>query len=158
MNTLSNKVAIVTGASAGIGYASARLFAREGASVVVGARRQQELDALVREIEAEGGRAVALAGDVGDESYARALVDVATEAYGGLDIAFNNAGVLGAMGPASDMSRAGGQVSATGHGGPGRWLAVIHLVFCGPYCGNAGHGRLRYQQGWPDRTDPGAGG
>lgn len=105
MNTLSNKVAIVTGASAGIGYASARLFAREGASVVVGARRQQELDALVREIEAEGGRAVALAGDVGDESYARALVDVATEAYGGLDIAFNNAGVLGAMGPASDMSR-----------------------------------------------------
>lgn len=105
MNVLSNKVAIVTGASAGIGYASARLFAREGASVVVGARRQQELDALVREIEAEGGRAVALAGDVGDESYARALVDVATEAYGGLDIAFNNAGVLGAMGPASDMSR-----------------------------------------------------
>ncbi|MFL1485863.1 SDR family oxidoreductase [Marinobacter sp. LN3S78] len=105
MNILSNKVAIVTGASAGIGYASARLFAREGASVVVGARRQQELEALVREIEAEGGQAVALAGDVRDEDYARALVDMATEAFGGLDIAFNNAGVLGAMGPASDMSR-----------------------------------------------------
>ncbi|MFL1406677.1 SDR family oxidoreductase [Marinobacter sp. M1N3S26] len=105
MNILSNKVAIVTGASAGIGYASARLFAREGASVVVGARRQQELEALVREIEAEGGQAVALAGDVRDEDYARALVDMATRAFGGLDIAFNNAGVLGAMGPASDMSR-----------------------------------------------------
>ncbi|WP_328190247.1 SDR family oxidoreductase [Marinobacter sp. OP 3.4] len=105
MNILSNKVAIVTGASAGIGYASARLFAREGASVVVGARRQQELEVLVREIEAEGGQAVALAGDVRDEAYARTLVEVATEAFGGLDIAFNNAGVLGAMGPASDMSR-----------------------------------------------------
>lgn len=56
MSLLSNKVAIITGASSGIGRASAILFAREGASVVVGARRQPELDALVEEIRHEGGR------------------------------------------------------------------------------------------------------
>ena len=62
MQQLSNKVAIITGASSGIGYATSRLFAREGAKVVVAARRQAELDALVGEIEESGGKAVALAG------------------------------------------------------------------------------------------------
>lgn len=77
MPQLSNKVAIITGASSGIGRASAILFAREGASVVLGARRQPELDALVEEIRECGGQAVSLAGDVKSESYARALVDLA---------------------------------------------------------------------------------
>lgn len=106
MNTLDGKVAIVTGASSGIGRATARLFAQEGARVVVAARRQAELDALVKEIEGGGGQAVAVAGDVKDEAYAKALVDATVARFGGLDIAFNNAGIVGEMGPVSELSLA----------------------------------------------------
>src|SRR5688572_19019429 len=104
MAILRDKVAIVTGASSGIGRATALLFAREGARVVVAARRQPELDALVAEIGANGGQAAALAGDVKGEAYAKALVDLAVTKFGGLDIAFNNAGIVGEMGPLSDLS------------------------------------------------------
>ncbi|WP_157216267.1 SDR family oxidoreductase [Flavisphingomonas formosensis] len=107
MDRLHNKVAIITGASAGIGRATALLFAQEGASLVVGARRQGELDSLVAEIEAAGGRAVALAGDVRSEEYQRALVETAVRHFGTLDIAFNNAGTLGEGGPSSEVSEAG---------------------------------------------------
>ncbi|RCW87441.1 hypothetical protein C7476_101203 [Phyllobacterium bourgognense] len=107
MERLSGKVAIVTGASAGIGRATAKLFAQEGAILVVGARRREELDALVAEIEADGGKAVALAGDVRSEEYAKALVALAVERYGKLDIAFNNAGTLGEAGPSTGVSEAG---------------------------------------------------
>ena len=71
MDRLKGKVAIVTGASAGIGRETAKLFAAEGARVVVGARRQVELDKLVGEIEAAGGQATAVAGDVRDEAFIR---------------------------------------------------------------------------------------
>jgi NAD(P)-dependent dehydrogenase (short-subunit alcohol dehydrogenase family) len=98
MKLLSGKIAIVTGASAGIGYATAKLFAREGAKIVVGARRQPELYALVAEIVEAGGSAVAMAGDVRDEPFAKALVELATSKFGGVDIAFNNAGTLGKLG------------------------------------------------------------
>jgi len=104
MDVLVNKVAIVTGASSGIGRATAELFAREGARVVVSARRQSELDALVTQIERAGGTAVALAGDVRDEGLAKDLVATAVERFGGLDIAFNNAGATGQMGPVQEMS------------------------------------------------------
>lgn len=107
MSALTNKVAIVTGASSGIGYATAKLFAREGAKVVVAARRKSELDALVAEIAKAGGHAVAVAGDVRDEALAKALVDAAVGRYGGLDIAFNNAGAIGEMGPVPDLSLTG---------------------------------------------------
>ena len=107
MGRLANKVAIVTGASAGIGRATAKLFATEGAAVVVGARREAELATLVAEIEAAGGRAVALAGDVRSEAYAAALVALAVEKFGRLDIAFNNAGTLGEAGPSTGVSEAG---------------------------------------------------
>ena len=106
MGALAGKVAIVAGASSGIGRAAAVLFAREGAAVVAGARRQQELDALVGEIEAAGGRAAALAGDVTDEAYAPALVALAEERFGGLDIAFNNAGMVGPMAPTPEVTPA----------------------------------------------------
>lgn len=103
MTRLKNKIAIVTGASSGIGRATAKLFANEGAAVVVASRRQPELDALVAEITKSGGRVIALAGDIQDEAYAKALVDLASKAFGGLDIAFNNAGMSGPMGPAPDI-------------------------------------------------------
>ncbi|AZO27994.1 MULTISPECIES: SDR family oxidoreductase [Mesorhizobium] len=107
MFALTNKVAIVTGASSGIGRATARLFAEQGASLVVAARRRAELDMLVAEIEDANGTAVALAGDVREEAYAKALVDLAVDRLGGLDIAFNNVGAVGQMGSISDLSLEG---------------------------------------------------
>lgn len=103
MSALSNKIAIITGASSGIGYATAKLFAREGARVVAAARRQPELDALVEDITHAGGHAVALAGDVQNETFAKALVELAMDRFGGLDVAFNNAGTIGEMGATPDM-------------------------------------------------------
>ncbi|MCC8364480.1 SDR family oxidoreductase [Lysobacter sp. A6] len=107
MSRLQDKVAIVTGASSGIGRATAKQFAREGAKVVVGARRDAELQSLVAEIRADGGDAVALAGDVRSEDYAKALVALAIARYGRLDVAFNNAGMIGEAGPSTGVSEAG---------------------------------------------------
>jgi NAD(P)-dependent dehydrogenase (short-subunit alcohol dehydrogenase family) len=104
MFELTDKVAIVTGASSGIGRAAAKLFAEHGASVVLAARRRDELESVAAEIAEAGGSARALAGDVRDEAYAKALVELATDTFGGLDIAFNNAATVGAMGPISDLS------------------------------------------------------
>lgn len=104
MHALADKVAIITGASSGIGRATAKLFAREGAEIVVAARRQSELVALVGEISAEGGRAIAMAGDVKDEAFAAALVKGAVDAFGGLDIAFNNAATIHPMGPTTGIA------------------------------------------------------
>jgi NAD(P)-dependent dehydrogenase (short-subunit alcohol dehydrogenase family) len=103
MPILANKVAIITGASSGIGRAAALLFAGQGARVIVAARRRRELQDLVAEIGSSGGQAFACAGDVGDEAFAKALVDTAVAQYGGLDIAFNNAGTVGRMGPVPDL-------------------------------------------------------
>jgi NAD(P)-dependent dehydrogenase (short-subunit alcohol dehydrogenase family) len=106
MQNLEQRVAIITGASSGIGRAAALLLAREGARVVLGARRQPQLDDVVREIEQAGGQAIAVAGDVADESVACRLVQTATEQFGGLDIAFNNAGTVGESAPSHELSSA----------------------------------------------------
>ena len=94
MGRLSGKVAIVTGAASGIGRASAILFAAEGAKVVA-FDRASEVEQTVAEIVAAGGTAIAVQGDAGSEAEVSALVDRAVETYGGLDIAFANAGVSG---------------------------------------------------------------
>ncbi|MGL4235658.1 SDR family oxidoreductase [Tabrizicola sp.] len=107
MPMLSGKVAIVTGASSGIGHATALLFAREGAKVIVSARRAAELSALVDQIKSDGGSAVAIAGSISDEATSAALVKAALDHFGRLDIAFNNAGMIGEAGPTSGISAQG---------------------------------------------------
>lgn len=107
MNFLADKVAIVTGASSGIGFETARIFANEGARVIIGARRKDKLDVLKDKINNDGGQVMVLAGDVKDEAYAQSLVDLAINKFGGLDIAFNNAGTLGAMGNIPDIGLEG---------------------------------------------------
>lgn len=101
---LADKTIIVTGASSGIGAAAGLLFAAQGANVVLGARRGALLAQLVGEIEERGGRAVSLAGDIQEEHFAERLVTLAKSEYGGLDAAFNNAGMMGEMGPVPDMA------------------------------------------------------
>lgn len=101
---LEGKNIIITGASSGIGAAAARIFAHEGANVVLGARRLRELSTLADEINQEnGGRAVLLSGDVTDPMYASSLVELAELEFGGLDGAFNNAGIVGDMTPIASM-------------------------------------------------------
>ncbi len=107
MKQLNGKVAIISGASSGIGRETALLFAEEGASLVVGARRQPELNLLVRQIENSGGRIIALAGDARSETFATAMVELALSKFGGLDIAFNNVGTMGEMVEFSDSSTSG---------------------------------------------------
>jgi clavulanate-9-aldehyde reducatase len=91
---LEGKVAAITGASSGIGEATALALAGRGAAVALAARRGDRIEALAARIEDEGGRAIALPTDVGDERQARAFVEHAYEHLGGLDVLVNNAGVM----------------------------------------------------------------
>jgi clavulanate-9-aldehyde reducatase len=91
---LEGKVAAITGASSGIGEATAEALAGAGAAVALGARRKDRLDALAERISSDGGRAVAIEADVADEEQARAFVRGAADQLGGLDILVNNAGVM----------------------------------------------------------------
>ena len=99
---LAGKVALITGASSGIGRAAARLFAREGAKVCATGRNGAALDALVAEIIEAGGTALAIPADVTDDAAVAACVETAVSSFGGLNILVNNAGVLqgGAVGEA----------------------------------------------------------
>jgi NAD(P)-dependent dehydrogenase (short-subunit alcohol dehydrogenase family) len=101
---LKNKSIIITGASSGIGAAAAKAFADAGAHLVLGARRQAELETVASDVRRQGGRAVSLAGDVRNPGYAEALVQLAQEEFGGLDAAFNNAGIVGDMVSVPEMS------------------------------------------------------
>ena len=90
---LAGKVALVTGASAGIGQACARALAAEGASLVLTARRRERLETLAEEVRALGGDAALVTGDAREEETARQAVAAAAETFGRLDILINNAGV-----------------------------------------------------------------
>lgn len=94
---LANKVALITGGGVGIGAAVARLFAREGASVVLTGRRKDVLEQVLADIDQGHGRALAVAGSVTDEGHARSAVAQAVRRFGKLDILVNNAGI-GAFG------------------------------------------------------------
>jgi NADP-dependent 3-hydroxy acid dehydrogenase YdfG len=91
---LDGKVAVITGASSGIGEATAGTLAAQGATVVVAARREDRLDELVERIENSGGRTLAVSCDVTDEGQARALIRRTEEEFGQVDILVNNAGVM----------------------------------------------------------------
>ena len=91
---LEGRVAAVTGASSGIGEATALMLAQAGCAVALGARRKDRLDALAERIEAAGGRAIAIECDVADEASAHAFVARSVEELGRLDIVINNAGVM----------------------------------------------------------------
>ena len=104
MTSLNDKVAIITGASSGIGRATALLFAAEGASLVLNARGSEALNAVVDRVRRAGGKAQAVPGDVAIAETHEALVDAAMSHYGGLDIAVNNAGAVGPIKPLADVT------------------------------------------------------
>ncbi|MBV6791812.1 SDR family oxidoreductase [Xanthomonas euvesicatoria] len=91
---IEGKVVVITGASSGLGAATARRLSSEGAKVVLGARRAERLDALVQEINAAGGEAIAVATDVTKRADVKNLVDTAVKKYGRVDVLLNNAGVM----------------------------------------------------------------
>ena len=99
--SLSNKVAAITGATSGIGAATAQLLAQAGAAVALAGRRADRLDELAQRIEGAGGKALAVPTDVTQEAEARGFVETAHSELGGLDILVNNAGVM-LLGPVQD--------------------------------------------------------
>lgn len=105
MALLDGKVAIVTGASAGIGRAIALMFAAQGAAIILTARGQAKLERVADTIRSTGGRAYVLAGDVSLADTHERCVAAAMREFGGLDIAVNNAGTVGAIKPLADTSQ-----------------------------------------------------
>lgn len=91
---IKGKVVVITGASSGLGEASARLLSSQGARVVLGARRVDRLQALAGEMGRQGGEALALATDVTDRTQVQRLVDRAVDAFGRIDVMINNAGLM----------------------------------------------------------------
>jgi len=93
-HNIENKVVVITGASSGIGEAAARHLAGHGAKVVLGARRVERLGALVSDIEAAGGQALAVATDVTNRTDVATLLDASVKAFGRIDVLINNAGIM----------------------------------------------------------------
>jgi dehydrogenase/reductase SDR family member 4 len=106
VSRLHNKVAIVTGASRGIGRSIAEVFAREGAAVFICGRKQEALDRVTAELQGLAGRVAPMACHVGRPEDLDRLVDVATREFGHIDILVNNAGTNIAQGPAVEMTDA----------------------------------------------------
>jgi len=94
MENIKGKVVVITGASSGLGAATARLLSAEGANVMLGARRVDRIQSLADELNAKGGKAIAIATDVTDHDQVKNLVDAAVQKYGRIDVMINNAGLM----------------------------------------------------------------
>jgi NADP-dependent 3-hydroxy acid dehydrogenase YdfG len=93
-DNIAGKVVVITGASSGLGEATARLLAAEGARVVLGARRAERIQTLADELTGRGGNALAVTTDVTDRHQVQRLVDLAVQTYGRIDVMINNAGLM----------------------------------------------------------------
>src|SRR5438045_2418263 len=93
-NNIAGKVVVLTGASSGLGEATARLLSAEGATVVLGARRADRLQSLADELSGRGAKALAVPTDVTDRDQVKRLVDTAVQTYGRIDVILNNAGLM----------------------------------------------------------------
>ena len=120
MGRLNGKRAIVTGAGSGIGRASAELFAAEGAAVLAVDRAEAAVQETVATITAAGGRAMALAADVGHEAEVQAYVSRAAAEFGGIDVVFANAGISGGLVPLFEQSVE-------------HWQEILRINLIGPF-------------------------
>ncbi len=118
---LDGKVAVVTGASSGMGKEISLLFAKEGAKVVAVARRKERLEELVKDSTAFPGKIIAFAGDVGDKSANEAMIDFAIKEFGRLDVLVNNAGIMDNMIPMAEVTDE-------------LWNEVMKVNVYGPMC------------------------
>ena len=153
MGRLENKVAIITGGNSGIGEKAAELFAKEGAKVVISARRAEQLEAVADRIRENGGEVLAIPCDISDPETCRQVVEKTVEKYGTVDILVNNAGVLDAgldaIEKVSDevinrlvdtntkgtlyMTRETAKVLMAKKGG-----SIVNVASVAGYCGNGG--------------------
>lgn len=104
MKLLDNKTILITGASSGIGRATAKVMAEHGANVVCSARRQEKLDSLVKEIRDAGGNAEAAVADVTQFDDLKGAVETAVQAFGGLHVVVPNAGINGTWAPLEELA------------------------------------------------------
>ncbi|MCC7265796.1 MAG: SDR family oxidoreductase [Caulobacteraceae bacterium] len=119
MGRLEGRSAVITGAASGIGRASALLFAREGAKLVI-ADRVEAVNDTAKAVADAGGKAVAMVGDAGDEAFVKSLVERAVSEYGRLDVAFANAGISGGWVPVPEQDAA-------------HWAEILRINLIGPF-------------------------
>jgi len=127
MKRFDSKVVLVLGGNAGIGRAAAEAFAREGAKVVVAARREEQGVALVQSIQKAGGTAKFVRADVAKEADVKNAVEATVKEFGRLDVLFNNAGIEGKNGPITDLGAADFD-ETFGVNVRGTWVAMKHAL------------------------------